>query len=72
VIIVNFTIKERVFVSIAIFVVGFVCSFILDYLFRPSNIDLIRYLSISFGLAIGMAFGDVIFSAIKRGIKKRK
>lgn len=54
-------IRKRLFKFITLFVLFGTLNYGFDYVFRPSNIDLLRAFSISFGLAFGISFIDVIF-----------
>lgn len=54
-------IRKRVIKFITSFISLSILGLTFDYIFRPSNIDLIRNFSIAFGLAFGIAFTEVIF-----------
>lgn len=55
-------IRGRIFKFIICFAIFGASNYILDYVFRPSKIDLFREFFISFGVAFGIAFIDVILS----------
>lgn len=54
-------IRGRLFKFLISFIVFSILGYIFDYVFRSSNADLFRVLSIAFGLAFGTSFTDVIF-----------
>lgn len=54
-------IRKRLFKFIALFILFGTLNYILDHVFRPSNIDLFREFSIALGLAFGISFIDVTF-----------
>lgn len=54
-------IRKRVIKFITSFISLSILGLTFDYIFRPTNIDLIRSFSIAFGLAFGVAFTEVIF-----------
>lgn len=54
-------IRKRLFKFIILFIFFGVLNFILDYVFRHSNVNLLREFSIAFGLAFSGSFADVIF-----------
>lgn len=54
-------IRKRLFKFIASFTLFGTLNYIIDYVLRPSNIDLFREFSIALGLAFGITFIDVTF-----------
>ncbi|HHY25229.1 MAG TPA: hypothetical protein GX523_00495 [Desulfitobacterium dehalogenans] len=54
-------IRSRLFKFIALFALFGAVNYCFDYVFRPSNIDLLRVCSISLGLAFSISFIDVTF-----------
>lgn len=54
-------IKGRLLKFIISFMIFSILGYIFDRIFRSSNVDLFRELSIAFGLAFGASFTDVIF-----------
>ncbi|MBW9153474.1 hypothetical protein [Clostridium estertheticum] len=54
-------ITKRMIAFIIIFVVLGTSTYFFDYVFRPLKVNLLRELSISFGMAFGISFADIIF-----------
>ena len=54
-------IVKRMIIFIIIFVILGTSNYFFDFVFRPSKVDLLRELSIAFGLAFGISFTDIIF-----------
>lgn len=54
-------ISKRMFKFITLFILFGSLNFIFDYIFRPSEIDLLRELSTSLGVSFVISFIDVIF-----------
>ncbi|MBU3075428.1 hypothetical protein [Clostridium estertheticum] len=54
-------IVKRMIAFIIIFVILGTSTYFFDYVFRPLKVDLLRELSISFGMAFGISFADIIF-----------
>jgi hypothetical protein len=54
-------VRKRLFKFIALCVLFGGLNYGLDYVFRPSNIDLFREFSIALGLAFGASFIDIAF-----------
>lgn len=54
-------IRKRLFKFIILFILFGASNYGLDFIFRPSKIDLYREFSIAFGLSLGIAFIDVTF-----------
>lgn len=54
-------IRKRIFKFIILFVLFGALNYGLDFIFRPSKIDLYREISIAFASAFGISFIDVIF-----------
>lgn len=61
----NKTKKKKIVMFSIYFISGSFLNFIFDYLFRPDNIDLLRNISISFGLSFGIVFFSGIFNEKK-------
>lgn len=61
-----FDIRKRLIKFIITFIVFGSFNYILDYFFRPTEIDLFRAFSISLGLSLSMSFYDVIFFKNKK------
>jgi len=59
-------ISKRMIIFLIIFVVFGSSNYLFDYVFRPAKVDLLRELSIAFGLAFGICFANIIF------VKKNK
>lgn len=68
---VSYTNKKKSYLLIILFILYIIANFLFDYLFRPSNINLIRNISVALGVSIGITFGDKIFLYLI-GYKKRK
>lgn len=54
-------IKRRLCKFISLFIIFGALNYGIDYIFRHSNINLFRELSIALGLAFGLSFIDVTF-----------
>jgi hypothetical protein len=50
------TLKKRVINCVILSVLFTFSNFIFDYFFRPSNMDLIRNISVAVGVSIGVIF----------------
>jgi hypothetical protein len=59
-------IRKRLLRFIVLFILFGVSNYGLDYLLRPSNINLYRALSIAFGLSFGISFIDATFLTNKK------
>lgn len=59
-------VKSRFFKFIGVFILCIALNLVLDYVFRPSKLDLLRGLPGAFGLAIGSSFIDIIFLKNKK------
>lgn len=59
-------IRGRLFRFIIIFILFGALDYASDYVFRPLKADLLRAFSISFGMAFGISFVDVIFLKSKK------
>jgi hypothetical protein len=53
-------IRKRIFKFIIYFILIGVINFIIDYIFRPTKIDLFREFSTPFGFALAVSFADII------------
>jgi hypothetical protein len=53
--------KKKLLKFIKLFILFGAINYGLDYIFRPSKIDLLREFSTALGLAFGISFIDVIF-----------
>jgi glucan phosphoethanolaminetransferase (alkaline phosphatase superfamily) len=58
-------IKNRLIKFIALFILLGSLNFILDYFFKPGDIDLVKNLTLSFGFSFGISFLDVLFLSKK-------
>jgi|GEM_PF-2490592 len=67
----NYTVKKRLYLLIIIFVLNSIINFLFDYLFRPSDINLLRNISVALGISIGITFGDKVFLYIIDRKKKK-
>lgn len=54
-------IRKRLIKCIALFAQFAILNYVLDYIFRPSKIDLFRVCTNALSLAFGLTFIDVIF-----------
>ena len=59
-------VKKFLTKAIIIFILFGSLNFILDWIFRPSKVDLLREFSVAFGLAFGIAFADATFLKRKK------
>ncbi len=59
-IVINISKKKRIITFLKLLIVFSVSSYIFDYVFRPSNIDLSRNISIAVGFAFGISFVDLL------------
>lgn len=59
-------IRKRLFRFIALIILFTAINYGFDYVFRPSNKDLVRGFSIALGLSFGISFFDIIFSKEKQ------
>ena len=53
--------RRRIFKVAIYFITISVLNYILDYFFRPSEIDLFKILTRAFAIAFGICFSDVMF-----------
>jgi len=54
-------IRKRIFKFITIFILLSTLNYIFGYIMKPSEIDLLKIFSNSFGISFGIAFFDIIF-----------
>ena len=54
-------IKKYLVKAVSLFISFGLLNFILDWIFRPSKVDIFREFSVAFGLAFGIAFADATF-----------
>jgi hypothetical protein len=54
-------IRKRMIRFIKIFVILGILNYIFDYVFKSKKIDFLNMLSVSFGLALGSSFFDLVF-----------
>lgn len=54
-------IRKKLFRFLALFILYGALNFVIDYIFRPSKIDLFREFSVALGLAFGSSFTDITF-----------
>jgi len=54
-------VKKFLTKAILIFILFGSLNFILDWVFRPEKIDMVREFSVAFGLAFGIVFADATF-----------
>ena len=59
-------IKKYLVKAVILFISFGSLNFILDWIFRPSKVDLVREFSVAFGLAFGIAFSEAIFFKKKK------
>ena len=46
---------------LSLFILFGILNYIIDFLFRPSNIDIFKELSVALGISFSISFGSVIF-----------
>lgn len=54
-------IRKSLFKFLTLFILFSVSNLALNYIFRPASIDVLRNLSVSFGISFGVAFFDFLF-----------
>lgn len=54
-------IRKSLFKFLTLFILFSVSNLALNYIFRPASIDVLRTLSVSFGISFGIAFFDFLF-----------
>ena len=59
-------IKKYLTKAVLLFISFGLLNFILDWIFRPSKVDLLREFSVAFGMAFGIAFVDATFLKRKK------
>jgi len=57
---INISKKKRIITFLKLFIIFSISSYIFDFVFRPSNIDVSRNISIAIGLAFGISFVDLL------------
>lgn len=67
----SYIVRKRLYLLIIIFVLNSIVNFLFDYIFRPSDIDILRNISVALGISIGVTFGDKVFLYLINRKKKK-